>query len=53
VAAPYPSNILVAGLSNPVTKLTVTITGFNTPSRPTWICWLWVREDRISSWSPM
>jgi len=28
-AAPYPSNITVAGLTNPVTKVTVTVTGFN------------------------
>ncbi len=29
VAAPYPSTIAVAGLSNPVTQVTVTINGFN------------------------
>ena len=29
VASPYPSNITVAGVTNPVTKVTVTITGFN------------------------
>ena len=28
-ATPYPSNITVAGVTNPVTKVTVTITGFN------------------------
>jgi len=28
-ASPYPSNITVAGVTNPVTKVTVTITGFN------------------------
>ena len=28
-AVPYPSNITVAGVTNPVTKVTVTITGFN------------------------
>ena len=29
VAAPYPSNITVSGVTNPVTKVTVSLTGFN------------------------
>jgi len=29
VASPYPSNVAVSGVTNPVTKVTVTLTGFN------------------------